>query len=225
MNNSTAPPGDALAGPQTPAGPQAPPGADLVAELHAAREAQAIAEARAAQFEAERDAAAAARKSLRSLAAHLIGERAYLAGQLDSGVSTALEADQVRLPLSSSENAERGERDRSRRECRPGSQAPPRSAARRASTVPRPARRSGAKASRHSDRSSSPRMSAPLSHADVASVRLPTSDHPIVSVIIPSFGKPRLTFQCLKSIAAFRPAIPFEVIVTDDARAIPGLNS
>ena len=61
----------------TPAG-----AADLVAELHAAREAQAIAEAHAAQFEAERDSAAAARELLRTLVAHLIGERAYLAGQL-----------------------------------------------------------------------------------------------------------------------------------------------
>ncbi len=82
MNNSTAPHGDALAGPQTPAGRREPPGADPAAELEAARQAQAIAEARAAQLEAERDAAVAARESLRSLAAHLIGERGYLAGQL-----------------------------------------------------------------------------------------------------------------------------------------------
>src|SRR6185312_7072055 len=60
----------------------APNAADLMDELRAAREAQAIAEARAAEFEAERDSAAAARESLRTLAAHLIGERAYLAGQL-----------------------------------------------------------------------------------------------------------------------------------------------
>jgi hypothetical protein len=57
-------------------------GADLVAELKAARDAKAIAEARAAQFEAERDSAMAARESLRSVVAHLIGERAYLVGQL-----------------------------------------------------------------------------------------------------------------------------------------------
>ncbi len=56
--------------------------ADLIAELDAAREALAIAEANAAQVEAERDSAVAARDSLRSLAAHLIGERVYLAGQL-----------------------------------------------------------------------------------------------------------------------------------------------
>ena len=82
MNNSTAPDGDAPARPRTPAGPREPPGADPAAELEAARQAQAMAEARAAQLEAERDAAVAARESLRSLAAHLIGERGYLAGQL-----------------------------------------------------------------------------------------------------------------------------------------------
>ena len=54
--------------------------ADLTAELNAARAARAIAEARAAQFETERDSAAAASESLRTLAARLIGERAYLAG-------------------------------------------------------------------------------------------------------------------------------------------------
>jgi hypothetical protein len=56
--------------------------ADLSAELDAARAAQAIAETHAEQFEAERDSAVAARESLRTLATHLIGERAYLAGQL-----------------------------------------------------------------------------------------------------------------------------------------------
>jgi GT2 family glycosyltransferase/glycosyltransferase involved in cell wall biosynthesis len=52
--------------------------ADLVAKRDAVREA----EARAEQFEAERDSEAAARESLRPELANLIGERAYLAGQL-----------------------------------------------------------------------------------------------------------------------------------------------
>jgi O-antigen biosynthesis protein len=64
----------------------------------------------------------------------------------------------------------------------------------------------------------------PLRSADVAGVRLPTSERPLVSVIIPCFGKPWLTLQCLKSIARFPPAAPFEVIVVDDASGDPGIQ-
>lgn len=55
---------------------------DLIAERDAARQAQALAELRAAQYETERDSAFAARESLRLVIAHLMSERAYLAGQL-----------------------------------------------------------------------------------------------------------------------------------------------
>jgi GT2 family glycosyltransferase/glycosyltransferase involved in cell wall biosynthesis len=47
-------------------------------------------------------------------------------------------------------------------------------------------------------------------------VTLPTSDAPVVSVIIPVYGKFAYTYQCLRSIAASPPQVPFEVIVVDD---------
>src|SRR5690625_1155411 len=46
---------------------------------------------------------------------------------------------------------------------------------------------------------------------------LPTSDAPVVSVIIPVHGKLAWTLACLRSIARAGAATPFEVIVVDDA--------
>lgn len=46
---------------------------------------------------------------------------------------------------------------------------------------------------------------------------LPTSEQPLVSVIIPVHGKLAYTLGCLRSIARHAPAVPFEVIVVDDA--------
>lgn len=45
---------------------------------------------------------------------------------------------------------------------------------------------------------------------------LPTSTQPLVSVVIPVYGKFQLTYDCLKSIAENPPELPFEVIVVDD---------
>ena len=45
---------------------------------------------------------------------------------------------------------------------------------------------------------------------------LPTSPNPIVSVIIPIYGKVEFTLACLRSIAKWPPKTPFEVIVVDD---------
>ena len=45
---------------------------------------------------------------------------------------------------------------------------------------------------------------------------LPVFTAPIVSVIIPIYGKVEFTMACLRSIAKHLPAIPFEVIVIDD---------
>lgn len=56
-----------------------------------------------------------------------------------------------------------------------------------------------------------------LAAADVTRVSLPTSLSPVVSIIIPSYGKAGLTLQCLKSIAMHPPKTPFEVLVVDDA--------
>lgn len=44
-----------------------------------------------------------------------------------------------------------------------------------------------------------------------------TSETPLVSVIVPVHGKWPFTRQCLVSIEAHRPSVPFEVIVVDDA--------
>ncbi len=46
---------------------------------------------------------------------------------------------------------------------------------------------------------------------------LPTSEAPLVSVIIPVHGKVAWTVACLRSIARYGAATPFEVLVIDDA--------
>ncbi|MDD5579588.1 MAG: glycosyltransferase [Methylobacter sp.] len=47
-------------------------------------------------------------------------------------------------------------------------------------------------------------------------INLSSSCHPIVSVIIPVFGKLDYTLRCLASIASTPPGVDFEVIVVDD---------
>ena len=47
-------------------------------------------------------------------------------------------------------------------------------------------------------------------------LRLPTSDAPEVSVLIPAFNHFRTTFQCLRSIAEHAPTRTFEVVLIDD---------
>ena len=48
-----------------------------------------------------------------------------------------------------------------------------------------------------------------------------TADAPRISIVIPVYGKPLLTFTCLKSVQAHTPAGQFEVIVVDDASPEP----
>ncbi|WP_425455382.1 glycosyltransferase [Amycolatopsis palatopharyngis] len=48
-------------------------------------------------------------------------------------------------------------------------------------------------------------------------VAVTTSDEPLVSVIIPTYGNWSYTRRCLESIEVHLPATPFEVIVVDDA--------
>jgi GT2 family glycosyltransferase len=56
----------------------------------------------------------------------------------------------------------------------------------------------------------------------IASLELPTAaTTPAVSILIPVYGKPLLTFSCLKSIAAYTPRGTYEVIVLDDASPDP----
>jgi len=49
----------------------------------------------------------------------------------------------------------------------------------------------------------------------------PATDPPRVSIIVPVYGQPLLTFSCLKSIHAHSPAGEYEVIVIDDASPEP----
>jgi len=53
---------------------------------------------------------------------------------------------------------------------------------------------------------------------------LSASPEPVVSVIVPTYGKVWLTLRCLASIAAFPPAAAVEVIVVDDASGDPALG-
>ena len=197
--------------------------ADLIAQRDAARTAQAKAEAQISQYGAERDSAIAACESLRAVVAHLMGERADLAGQLKRTyerpwrpIKYAFNHRLLRMlssataPISERMSARFASSAESRSPRRfdkyfapPGAPAPRRIAFGPILTL-EPKR--------------------PLRDTDVAGLRLPTSDHPLVSVIIPCFAKPWLTLQCLKSIARFPPAAPFEVIVADDASGDAGVE-
>ena len=197
---------------------------DLIAERDAARQAQALAELRAAQYETERDSAFAARESLRLVIAHLMSERAYLAGQLKRTyerpwrpVKFATTRRLLRIlsaasrPISGRMSARFARSAESRSPNRFDRYfAPPGAPARKPLDI-------GPILTTENKRL--------LRSADVADVRLPTSDHPLVSVIIPTFGKPWLLLQCLKSIARFPPKTPFEVIVVDDASGDPGIET
>ncbi|MGH4017965.1 MAG: glycosyltransferase [Pseudonocardiaceae bacterium] len=61
------------------------------------------------------------------------------------------------------------------------------------------------------------RPGLPLPDQVPGPVVVTTSDTPLVSVIVPVHGKWAFTRACLGSIEANRPAVPFEVIVVDDA--------
>ncbi len=52
---------------------------------------------------------------------------------------------------------------------------------------------------------------------DAPSLSLPTSRSPVVSIVIPVYGKFATTWSCLQALAQARTATPFEVIVVDDA--------
>ncbi len=197
---------------------------EILSKLTAARDAKAIAEARAAQFEAERDSAMAARESLRSVVEHLIGERAYLVGQLTRTYERpwrSLKFALSRRLLSALSAASRP--ISARMSARFERSAEERSPARFDKFLAPP----GAPAPRRAPPAGSilmPGHEKPLRRGDLVGVSLPTSDRPLVSVIIPCYGKSSLTLQCLNSIARFPPALPFEVIVVDDASAEPGVE-
>jgi GT2 family glycosyltransferase/glycosyltransferase involved in cell wall biosynthesis len=56
---------------------------------------------------------------------------------------------------------------------------------------------------------------------DVAPLAFAVNDAPHVSIVIPVFGNPLLTFTCLKSVYAHSPAGQIEVLVVDDASPEP----
>ena len=56
---------------------------------------------------------------------------------------------------------------------------------------------------------------------DQASIVLPVTEAPRVTVIIPTYGHVDHTLRCLASIAAAPPLIPFEVLVVEDASGDP----
>jgi GT2 family glycosyltransferase len=56
-----------------------------------------------------------------------------------------------------------------------------------------------------------------LQTIDPASLEVPFSDQPVVSVIVPTYGQLPFTLRCLASIAAHAPSLPIEVFVVDDA--------
>lgn len=69
--------------------------------------------------------------------------------------------------------------------------------------------------------------------AIIRSLRLPETDAPLVSIVIPAYGNIRHTLGCVRSISANWPKAPVEVLVVEDAsgdedilrmRAIPGLR-
>ncbi len=190
---------------------------------HDARDAMARAEARASQYEKERDSAIAARESLKAVVAHLTSERANLAGQLRRTYERPFRPIKFAfnyrlLTILSSATAPISKRMSARFASSAESRSP-----RRFDKYFAPL---GAPAPRRIPFGPilTSEAKRPLRNTDVAGVRLPTSDHPLVSVIIPCFAKPWLTLQCLKSIAKFPPAAPFEVIVIDDASGDAGIQ-
>lgn len=57
----------------------------------------------------------------------------------------------------------------------------------------------------------------PATPAEPGPVAVTTSDDPIVSVVIPTYGNWSYTRRCLESLEVHLPSTPFEVIVVDDA--------
>ncbi len=60
--------------------------------------------------------------------------------------------------------------------------------------------------------------------ADALDITLPHYHEPLISIVIPAYGKLDITAQCLRSIAAHPPRVPFEVIVAEDASGDPDID-
>jgi len=57
----------------------------------------------------------------------------------------------------------------------------------------------------------------------IAEIMTPPSAAPLVSIVIPTFGKVAFTVGCIRSIYEHRPAAPFEIIVAEDASGDPDI--
>ena len=73
-----------------------------------------------------------------------------------------------------------------------------------------------------------PRQAAPFHLAGeeglrraIAGLRFPAPASPEISILIPVHEQPRVTAECLLSIAAAPPGVPYEVVLADDASADP----
>ena len=54
-----------------------------------------------------------------------------------------------------------------------------------------------------------------------AEAKITQAETPDLSIVIPSYGEHAVTANCLRSIAAYPPSLPYEVIVADDAYPEP----
>lgn len=79
------------------------------------------------------------------------------------------------------------------------------------------------RASRYTPKASLPLIKLKKSdfESTLSHLKLPTTDTPVVSVIIPVYNNALLTLECLASIAAHPPVTPMEVIVVDDGSTEP----
>ncbi|MCW8087488.1 glycosyltransferase [Sabulicella glaciei] len=64
-------------------------------------------------------------------------------------------------------------------------------------------------------------LPAPFRLPDPKELRLPTSEQPVISVVIPAYGQLTHCLRCLATLAAYPPALPFEVILAEDASGDP----
>lgn len=64
-------------------------------------------------------------------------------------------------------------------------------------------------------------LPAAITTPDPAALSLPTSEAPILSVIVPTYGQVTHTLRCLATLAAYPPTRSYEVIVVDDASGDP----
>ncbi len=57
--------------------------------------------------------------------------------------------------------------------------------------------------------------------AEIAAMRFPPAPAPVLSILIPMFNELDFTVECLSSLVAHGPAVPYEVIVADDCSTDP----